>query len=112
MTDQQDTISVPIRELKKLEEARKKIYEHLGACVAPSILQKLTEQIWLDGTETMSCNKYAVCLSYDSLLEENKRLHAELLEIHTIAQCVAECSEVQEGDSLTVKAVKGMVHRI
>lgn len=53
---------------------------------------------------------------FDSLLmqvlEENKRLHAELLEIHTIAQCVAEGPDVQEGDSLTVKAVKGMVQRI
>lgn len=48
----------------------------------------------------------------ESLQGENKRLHTQLLEIHTIAQCVAECPDVQEGDSLTVKAVKGMAHQI
>ncbi|MCG7932954.1 MAG: hypothetical protein N0E44_23360 [Candidatus Thiodiazotropha lotti] len=39
-------VAVPVRELEKLEQARKDIYEHLGEHARELMLHSLTEQMW------------------------------------------------------------------
>ena len=39
-------VLVPVRELKKLEQARVSLYEHLSVHVGAQMLSNLTEQIW------------------------------------------------------------------
>jgi len=46
---EQDTIEVPVAELRKLEEVRQKMYEYLGTKLCSSDLAMLTgctQQIW------------------------------------------------------------------
>ena len=38
--------------------------------------------------------------------------HAELLEIHKIIMCIAECPPITDTDTYTVRGVKEMAHRI
>lgn len=38
--------------------------------------------------------------------------HDELLEIHRIAMCIAECDDVNKSDTYTVKCVKNMAKQI
>ena len=41
-----DYVSVPIKELEKLEQARKDLYGHLGEHVGRVMMHNLTKQIW------------------------------------------------------------------
>ena len=40
------SIAVPVEELRKLEEARKALYDHLGGHTDAATLHGLTQQIW------------------------------------------------------------------
>ena len=45
----------------------------------------------------------------ERLQTEHAACHAELVAIHAITMCIAECPPHQEGDTLTVKGVKNIV---
>ena len=45
----------------------------------------------------------------DTLTDKYKQVHAELLAIHQIIMCIAECPELLDSDTFTVKGVKILV---
>lgn len=47
-----------------------------------------------------------------ALSDHDAKKHVELLEIHKIGMCIAECPPVNDSDTATVRMVKEMAHRI
>lgn len=47
-----------------------------------------------------------------ALAERDAKKHAELVEIHKIGMCIAECPPITDTDTATVSMVKGMAHRL
>lgn len=57
----------------------------------------------------MTANELAGMVN-EAILESSA--HAELLEIHKIGMCIACCEPVFDTDTMTVRMVKEMAHRI
>ena len=47
-----------------------------------------------------------------SVVRDLAAARAELLEIHAIGMCIAECPPAADGDTWTVRMVKSMARRI
>ena len=45
-------------------------------------------------------------------ISKNAELRQELKQIHEIIMCIAECPPISESDTITVRAVKDMAHRL
>ena len=48
---------------------------------------------------------------FAAMRENDENKHKELLTIHTILMCPAECKPITETDTYTVKLLKGLINR-
>lgn len=56
---------------------------------------------------------YDPCVdSFDEMARRYRAAHNELLTIHSICECIAECPPESEADTWTVKAIKQMARRL